>query len=113
MRVYKLVRVIDGRFYSPIALGDWRLEYRIGEIIRPKIGKLFVFADLESAKNYPVWFERDIFVCEAENAVKATTIASPEWQETWEKFWNEELLGGYLATSDTYVCDSLKVLEIV
>lgn len=113
MQVYKLVRVMNGRFYSPIALGDWRLEYHIGEIIRPKIGKLFVFADLKSAKTYPVWFERDIFVCEAENAVKATTIASPGWPETWEKFWNGESLASYLATPNTYTCDSLKVLEIV
>ena len=113
MQVYKLVRVIDGRFYSPIALGDWRLEYRIGEIIRPKIGKLFVFANLEDARNYPVWFEKDIFVCEAENAEKATTIASPGWPEMWEAFWDGRLFTTYLATPNTYMCDSLKVLEIV
>lgn len=113
MQVYKLVRVIDGRFYSPVALGDWRLEYRIGEIVRPKTGKLFVFANLEDARNYPVWFERDIFVCEAENAEKATRIASPGWPETWENFWNGVSLASYLATPNTYMCDYLKVLGIV
>lgn len=54
---YKVVSVIDDKFYSALTYGkvqDFHVNYKIGGWVKPVIenSKLFVFSDLDSAERY-------------------------------------------------------------
>lgn len=52
MKYYKVVRKFNGKLVSVSTYGKYQVEYKIGETTKPKIGKLFVFNSLLSARNY-------------------------------------------------------------
>lgn len=51
---YKVVSVIDGKFYSFVVdLASYRIEYKLGEIITDtKLNGIFVFETLDFAKKF-------------------------------------------------------------
>lgn len=51
--VYKVVKPVWGRFYSSfVDKTRYEVEYKLNEIIKPTIGKLFVFKSLKAAAKY-------------------------------------------------------------
>lgn len=71
----KVVRVEKGRFFSFSAADDLALEYKVNEWTTPKIGKIFIFDSIESARRFcrSVTSPR-FFRCEAENVTPAQSI---------------------------------------
>lgn len=98
---YKVVKEIDGRFFSCTVEGDWEVEYKIDATTYPKPpSKLFVFSNLLAA-NLFVDMEADtneswvIFPCEVKNPTKARLRSRlcnvVGLQNRWLKeFWDSE-----------------------
>lgn len=93
-KYYKVVKQSGGLLYSAIAMGGFGISYRVGEVIRPKFGKLFVFDDYDRA----VYFGNGmatpavLFECEVTNPTKAPAfIPSADWCNLPEYWVNGEL----------------------
>ena len=65
---YKVVRVVDGKFYSCSVYPG--LEYRVGYWTEPKVGKLFVFNNLNAARSYFITCDYKIFECEVDSPTR-------------------------------------------
>ncbi len=51
--MYKLVQEFDNKYFSYVKNSNkYHVEYKINEFVYPRIGKLFVFEDKESAINF-------------------------------------------------------------
>ena len=73
MKYYKAVRNIQGHLVSPIAVGHDCVIYTPDEWAVAKIGKLFVFDNLEAAENF-IWGE-EIWNCEVGDVSKIKSIS--------------------------------------
>lgn len=64
MFVYKIVRKIDGRYFS--LYGDCfprlNLEYKIGEIVKPEYGKIFAYSYVDEWAEFKI--KRTVLLCE-------------------------------------------------
>ncbi len=93
-RAYKVVRIgSDGKLYSYFAFAHACLEYKKGEVTRPKFGKLFVFDSLENAGTHQVGVTQENQVWEVEclDLEPAEEMCSPgDWEEYWEKWWKSD-----------------------
>ena len=107
--MYKIVYNKNGRHFSAITEGEYRLEYKVGETTIPKIGKIFVFNTIEDAKNFGFCNSSKLFTCEVTNPIRALYRS---WSLDFPSFWNlnkhtvEVPLG-------TYYVDSCKLLKEV
>ena len=63
---YKVVKKINGHYYSTFARGYYMLEYTIGKVTEPKIGKIFLFKDKNMAKKYITFNDEFIMECIAQ-----------------------------------------------
>lgn len=115
-KAYKVVQVRDGRFFSNSLnpKDEFCLQYRIGRITKPKIGKIFLFKYFEDAKNFRINKSKywAIFLVEATNLKKAKKMAAFEISDFWEsrsgrKMNSIDVLPG------TYFSDSAKLLKLV
>lgn len=70
-KAYKTVKVEDGKYFSSFAEGRWKLQYKIGEITRPRLlkSKVFLYDNPENADYFKERRTDVILVGEAENMV--------------------------------------------
>lgn len=91
-KCYKVVSGINGRLWSSYILGKYQLEYQVGKITVPKIGKIFVFKTIEdAAKFYSNRAGECLFLyeCECNELVKQHTRSCLiNFQHSIEIFWN-------------------------
>ena len=125
---YKVVSVIDDKFYSALTYGkvqDFHVNYKIGEWVKPVIenSKLFVFSRLNRAERYyKLQFTTrevvnggiQIFSCEVLNPTTEGKMC--EFAGGWaiHKFWEK---GGTIYDCplllDAVLCDAIKLIERV
>lgn len=125
---YKVVSVIDDKFYSALTYGkvqDFHVNYKIGEWVKPVIenSKLFVFSDLDSAERYcKLQFTTrevvdggiQIFSCEVLNPTTEGKMC--EFAGGWliRRFWEKgETIYDCPLLLDTVLCDAVKLIEEV
>lgn len=133
--VYKLVSVRDGRLmswtYETIDGLGFNVEYKVGEPVYPRVGKLFAFKNALFASS---WITSDSHLYKAEAVVSSKSIRSvPKIvSRAWgthnrysvesqvhriEKFWKDRssVNSKYKnpTFSGTVLCDYIKLLERV
>lgn len=118
---YKIVRKNSlGKLFSCVD-GQFALEYKVGEIIKPKIGKIFVFKDLPKGWQVsqiisPVWCK--VFKCVASELVKADcycgSLMDFDIEYFWEYFADWGKFGNYPPPiRGTYFCSEIVLLKEV
>jgi len=117
-KYYKVVN----KFLDSARASEWdgfSIKYKIGEFVYPtlKNSKLFVFDNLESAKDFAYKDWDKIFECEVVNPSKAKYMAT--FVSCIEDFWaaknRKESVKGYAdkAVSGTIFCDAVKLIKKV
>lgn len=125
MRLWKVVRVKDGKYLSAIK-SSYEIEYKINEYTRPEIGKLFAFRFPESAfvflknrnkdnpkDNFEVW------TCHCVNPIYNTTriLYNININNYCKMYWkNRESVPTSMtgiSPKDTILCNSIKLTEKV
>jgi hypothetical protein len=108
---YKVVAVVDGRLVSPLASDSWQVEYRPGKPAHARVGKLFVFDDLEGAWEFVLreeLSEVQVWTCEVGNPEPLERVPV----QAWEEFWAGEEVETY-RVEPCFVADSVTLREIV
>lgn len=112
MECYKIVRRVGDRLYS-LFENHFQVEYVPGRPAVPRIGKLFVFLNLEDAIQFGPDTGEEIWSCECENVTRLRkkilgTCSSPNlMRDYWDLEWiPADLLapiiyGSFLADSVT------------
>lgn len=109
---YKVV----GKNLSSLNQGFNKVQYARNVTSYPKIGKLFVFKNIEDAESFVVleyWYK--IFKCEVTNPHGIKRISSYPSQDAI--FWKQKAQKKHIdvptmkAPKGTYVCDSVKLIE--
>lgn len=124
MLYYKVVRVWNNEFYSLATFGRYCLKYKLNEIIKPKIGKLFVVDTLLNSKNISRTmggfnYDCRIFECGVTNPIKMDYLASPcDFDIEW--FWNNKTYEDNRKISQlwqsqcgTHGCDSVTLTKLI
>lgn len=106
---------------NPCFPSEYRVQYKIGEFVSPKIDKtrLFVFKYLEDVKKFLTncileKYDWNIYECEVVNPMQEYWIAYPE---DINSFWFYRNSGqtyseeGMPAPPGTYSCDSVKLIK--
>ncbi len=118
MTVFKVVnsqlQSVFARHYPHIAI-----QYQIGEVVKPKIGKIFAFDTYSNAR-------RAFYQGSQVKLYKAETsnISEPHARleiyyvdEAAEEFWADKNFDMYMKTYDlpwgTVLCDDLKLIELM
>ena len=120
----KVVKEIDGKLLST-TITPYSLEYPLNEWVYPKIGKIFVFDNIENAKlfvNPPFRNPRPsdkylaCYKVEVKNPVSLPYCAMPNIYI--DLFWHNYEIGKesnavYIAATPqgTYICDAVKLIE--
>jgi len=90
-----------------------RVYYEIGEWVKPRFGKLFVFDTIENTQNFiHDWGGFRLYRCEALNAERLNTMCLPIMWDRFEKFWKGQAVK-YSTPTGTYGCDAVKLVERV
>lgn len=121
MKCYKVVARDNGSFVLNVT--KYRLFYEVGKIVKPKIGKIFVFIEEQKAIEWAKLWEGKICECECDNLQKLEKIPyipripysgiDIETQAIIEDFWERGRIIEYNTFNEVYVCDSLKVIKEV
>ena len=93
-KCYKVVAGINGKLYSSFVTNQQKLEYKVGEITLPKIGKIFVFKTIEEAQNFYNHCVGEcvfLYECECNEITKQEQRSGSHFSEDYENFWNDEL----------------------
>ena len=95
MKYYKVVRKRESNYCS-CRLGcdpKWAVEYKVGEFVSPKIGKVFIFDSLANAQAFRSGQNELIFEVEAEGVSKEGVFVDTisgfngvNWVDMWEEF---------------------------
>jgi len=96
---YKILVRRDGKLFSLIDifddLDDWVVEYPVGEQVKPKVGKVFVFNYLYYAKEYAIKFidkgddrTLEIWSCDAHGEITELDEIAVPYSNSIERFWN-------------------------
>jgi hypothetical protein len=113
----------DGMYSTTNTVRNWyAVEYKIEEYTVPRIGKLFVFKDVESARRFlkgMAWLRGEhprILEGEAENPKRLKLIATESFELFW--YYKEQKKSVYWCSPSaspkgTLVCDSFIPLRIV
>ena len=120
MKAYKIVRVaFDGTYKSCCGLTDLScVEYKVGEPVYPKIGKLFVFkkkADAirfsKSILNFKKRFK--LFSCLATEAKEQTEVSYIVNDDCIKSFWDFTMPDYQTkeAPTGTYCCSSVTLVK--
>jgi len=115
---FKVVAKINGKFLSALM---WRyqkfsIEYKLKELAKPKIGKVFLFGSLEEARVWAETYLRDydwaILICSVTSARLIKKV--PAFPEDFEDFWKGVKIEDKVSTSaSTYVAEGVFPLEVV
>lgn len=114
--MYKIVRNINGKLYSSNTTGDYEIEYKLGEFVKPKIGKLFVFYLLEHAKRFRSFMDYEIYTCECINPRYHPLPVLCNDEIYFDAFWNSNYIeyNHIMFPPDYYYCaDEVKLIEKV
>ena len=125
---YKVVSVIDDKFYSALTYGivqeDFHVNYKIGEWALPiiKNSKLFVFSDLDKAERYcksqfsqyaQIDNKIQIFSCEVLNPTTQGRMCGFAGGWAIHRFWEGETMYACPLLLDAVLCDAVKLIERV
>ncbi len=117
MTVYKLVNEQLQSLYAH-CFPETALQYKIGEAVKPKIGKIFAFHSLNDARVYDLGVGHDsyLYIAEASNITTAETrmdIEDVRHTSSLVYFWEDikrwQIGRGVFA--GTVFCDDLKLIE--
>ena len=109
---YKILKIENGVLKSiSNQRNPFILEYKLGEITIPKIGKMFCFKELNDAKRYLIevsgfsWDKYSLYECIVEGLIEMPFYADsyPDIQDFWEKGEHKDIQ----LIRGTYGCDSL------
>lgn len=113
---YKRVIRRGNCLYSSFTVGSCRVQYIPLEVVRPELGKLFVFSSLELAQKH-FWGD-EIWECEVENPQSTEKIANSGWEPDYPNFWDEFNKGEKYSSLEyqtapigTLLVDSVKLLR--
>jgi len=92
-KCYKVVAGINGKLYSSFVTNQYKLEYKVGEITTPKIGKIFVFKTIEEAVSFygknlrcEILF---LYECECNEVTPQEYRSGEHYDYHYEDFWND------------------------
>lgn len=118
MKAYKVVYKENGKYYSSCVYADnkYYLEYPLGKIVIPKIGKIFLCDNYPSAKKFAnIFIYKKGFVVlevEAEKIEKGNYEAFHEDEESIELFWKKNSEVTKVTCMDcTILAKSVKVIK--
>jgi len=132
--VYKVVRAIDGRYYSAIVTDkDWRVEYKPGKFVRaPEGSELLAFWLCDYAITFARKMEGPLFEvwkCQARGCQLIESLCPSARPSRFKDFWRErryrnksheqpvewyqQLSMFFRAPPGTVGCSMLKLLERV
>ncbi len=121
MKAYKIVKVdSDGTYKSCLGFTDLKccVEYKVGEPVYPKIGKLFVFKKKADAIRFSKSFWNlnksfKLFSCLATEAKKQTEISYVVSDNCVKSFWDFTLPDYDIdeAPKGTYCCSSVTLVK--
>ena len=109
-------KVVNENGDSLFMQGKYVLHYGIGEKVKPKIGKIFVFKTLATARRWAVRFDGKVLKCETDNITKIVAVPDlchDETDKIVEKFWERGSFIYYSKYRGFYVCDALTVIKEV
>lgn len=91
------------------------IQYSFGRIIKPEVGKLFVFNTLNNAKKY---YDTKIYLCSVKNAYECARSILNIYHistDSVKEYWKNERYDFYatLPPNGTMLCDELVLLEMV
>ena len=123
MLCYKIVKVIDGKFYSPYNHRA-TLQYSLNETTIPRIGKIFVYPTLKIAVQYANddLLIDNILLCECGPMTKIKWIGNTDSIEYIKEFWDTWSPYGMKRIGidcmppdmpETYVTDWVKPIQLV
>ncbi len=96
MAYYKAVKVTNDIRHSVIADEEFSEVYNTTEYTTPKLGRSFVFTDLDEAIFFAEAFSHhtltEIWTCKVGIAFSAPACPYSWDQEVWTRFWNKEPL---------------------
>ena len=111
MKFYKVVSSMR----SVTGYGKYEIEYKEGEWVKTKIGKIFVFSSLAAArafaKNSICFGSPRIYEVEVKNAEPAREIAFFTDTKSIRRFWNGVERGKAKPIDGTWLCDSVKLVK--
>lgn len=93
--IYKVCRREKNKYYSvnsKLKNSKFRLEYVIGKITKPKIGKIFAFEKLKDAEHFMKFFERNVAIFKAKGygIEKVQEVLYYPSESNLQQFWNNE-----------------------
>lgn len=109
MQYYKCVRIAGAKkkMLSSWAYPPYEVEYFVDKWVRPEIGKLFVFGELDSAREYSDTFFCSIFECDVENPEIATVMATSDY----EGYWGGKKVNVCDCLANVFYCDAIKLTK--
>jgi len=112
---YKIVSEHGMKMTSPYAYSEYKLEYALNEITKPKIGRIFVYKNLKEAMimaNTDLdWWDK-ILLCECDGIRKQQTIYNG-WSPEYEGFWNNGECAASVEGRNIYTADWIKPIRIL
>lgn len=119
-KCYKVVAGIEGKLYSSFVTNQYQLEYKVGEITTPKIGKIFVFKTIEEAASFydlrcggEALF---LYECECNEVTPQEYRSGEHCGYDYEDFWNDRASVDDLIQSTrklVYTTDYVKLVREV
>ena len=94
---YKVTNLLNQSFVPYISI-DYKIQYRIGEFVKPKIGKIFVFEKFEYAAEFLENEGGEGIIWEAEFKNSSSSFSTyyekilsyPAYLRNLELFWDKE-----------------------
>jgi len=117
----KFYKVVDENLNSYVITGFYKVHYSIGKWVKPKVGKLFCFDNIEEAK-FLAGDKDKIFECEAKNPQRycGLILCGSRDKKSIREFWSfycEEQdtmkLPLLFASEHTVLADAVKLIKEV
>lgn len=117
----KFYKVVDENLNSYAVTGFYKVHYSIGKWVKPKVGKLFCFDNIEEAK-FLAGDKDKIFECEAKNPQRycGLILCGRRDKKSIREFWNFYYaeqdtikLPLVLASEHTVLADAIKLIKEV
>lgn len=116
MKFYKVVHPYNGRYFSALYHGEFKVEYIPGEFVKGKY-PLFVYSDLISADDFAAIHDGEVWEVEVKNPRRQ------EWAATiytdYDMFWKEQdevktpwwYRYAFTTPFSVYVADEVKLVK--
>ena len=117
-KYFKVARKLDGKYYSAITDGWYRIQYEPRQWTRARKGKLFVFGSRRAANKFLSVFGSCVLPCEVKNPCKTKRLppGSHLFSRGFAYFWNKIAQNGSLPfdigywPAGTLWADAVKIL---